>query len=154
VTDDELLRALEDDERRLRFTSFTNDDAIALGLALLEAARQVAAPVAIDVRRSGQQLFHAALDGTSRDNDDWIRRKCNVVDRFGHSSYYVGTLCRLQGGSIEDVFGVDPREYADHGGAFPVIVHGVGVVGTVAVSGLPQADDHRLVVEVLERLLT
>ncbi|MCU0259459.1 MAG: heme-degrading domain-containing protein [Ilumatobacteraceae bacterium] len=154
MTDDELLRALADDERRLRFSSFTNDDAIALGLALLDAARQEQAPVAIDVRRNGQQLFHAALDGTSADNDEWIRRKCNVVDRFGHSSFYVGTLCRVQGGTIEEVFGVDPREYADHGGAFPVIVHGVGVVGTVAVSGLPQADDHRLVVEVLERLLT
>jgi uncharacterized protein (UPF0303 family) len=153
VTDDELLQVLADDERRLRFSSFTNDDAIELGLALLDAARQAAAPVTIDVRRNGQQLFHAALDGTSADNDEWIRRKCNVVDRFGHSSFYVGTLCRLQGGTIEEVFGVDPREYADHGGAFPVIVHGVGVVGSVAVSGLPQADDHRLVVEVLERVL-
>ncbi len=154
MTDHELLRALEDDERRLRFSRFTNDDAIALGLALLDEARASSAAVTLDVRRNGQQLFHAALDGTSADNDEWVRRKNNVVDRFGHSSFYVGTLCRLQGGTIEDVFLLDPREYAAHGGAFPVIVDGVGVVGTVTVSGLPQADDHRMVVRVLERVLT
>jgi uncharacterized protein (UPF0303 family) len=154
MTDHELLRALEDDERRLRFSRFTNDDAIALGLALLDEARASSAAVTVDVRRNGQQLFHAALDGTSADNDEWVRRKNNVVDRFGHSSFYVGTLCRLQGGTIEDVFLLDPREYAAHGGAFPVIVDGVGVVGTATVSGLPQADDHRMVVRVLERVLT
>ena len=49
--------------------------------------------------------------------------------------------------------GVDPALYAAHGGSFPVRVRGVGVVGTVTVSGLPQADDHALVVEALERLL-
>jgi uncharacterized protein (UPF0303 family) len=29
---------------------------------------------------------------------------------------------------------------------FPVTIGGVGVVGTVGVSGLPQADDHAFVV--------
>lgn len=48
---------------------------------------------------------------------------------------------------------LDPDEYAAHGGAFPVIVRAVGVVGTVAVSGLPSADDHALVVEVLSEFL-
>ena len=34
-----------------------------------------------------------------------------------------------------------------------MIVRGVGPVGTVAVSGLPEADDHAMVVEGLERYL-
>jgi uncharacterized protein (UPF0303 family) len=153
VTDHELLAVLEEQERRLRFRHFTNDDAIALGLALLDDARAAGAAVTVDVRRNGQQLFHAALEGTAPDNDEWVRRKVNVVDRFGHSSYYVGTLCRLEGGSIEEVFLVDPREFAAHGGSFPVVVEGVGVVGSVTVSGLPQADDHRMVVKALERFL-
>lgn len=154
MTDDELLAVLEEQERRLRFRSFTNDDAIGLGLALLDAARAEDAAVTVDVRRHGQQLFHAALEGTSPDNDEWVRRKVNVVDRFGHSSYWVGTLCRLKGGTIEEVFLVDPREFAAHGGSFPVVVEGVGAVGSVTVSGLPQADDHRLVVTTLEHFLT
>ena len=36
----------------------------------------------IDVRRFGQPLFYAALDGTTPDNAEWVRRKSNVVARF------------------------------------------------------------------------
>ena len=153
MTDEELLDVLGEQERRLRFRRFTNDDAIALGLALLDDARAAAAPVAVQVRRHGQVLFHAALDGTTPDNDEWIRRKVNVVDRFGHSSLYVGTQCRAAGGTIDEVFLVDGREFAAHGGCFPVIVEGVGPVGSVTVSGLPQEEDHRMVVAAIERFL-
>lgn len=153
MSDDEVLAHIAEDEATLVFDRFTNDDAIALGLALIEAARAEAAPVTVDVRRGRQQLFHAALDGTSADNDAWIDRKVRVVERFGHSSLYVGTLCRLKGGSIGDLFLLDERDYAPHGGAFPITVREVGVVGVVTVSGLPQLDDHRLVVETLARRL-
>src|SRR5579883_2636195 len=47
----------------------------------------------------------------------------------------------------------DPDLFAAHGGAFPVLVAGVGLVGTVAVSGLPQLEDHLLVVEALQAFL-
>ena len=40
-------------------------------------------------------------------------------------------------------------EYAPHGGGFPLIVEGAGPVGVVIVSGLPQLEDHALVVECL-----
>jgi uncharacterized protein (UPF0303 family) len=45
--------------------------------------------------------------------------------------------------------GLPARDYAMDGGAFPLFVEGVGCVGTVAVSGLPQREDHALVVDVL-----
>jgi uncharacterized protein (UPF0303 family) len=145
----ELLR----EERELQFATFTNADAWRLGVALVEAARSRGAGVTIDVRRGDQQLFHAALDGTSADNDAWIERKVRVVRRFGHSSFYVGPSLRLTQTTIREKFLLDEAEYAPHGGAFPVIVRGVGPVGVVTVSGLPQEEDHRLVVEVLRRLV-
>ena len=40
-------------------------------------------------------------------------------------------------------------DYAPHGGSFPLIVAGAGVIGSVTVSGLPQRADHELVVEAL-----
>ena len=141
------------DEGELQFTSFTNDDAWALGCALVEAARERKAPVAIDISRNGQQLFHAALPGATADNDDWIQRKIRVVQRCGHSSLAVGQLWRERGLTFEDVTGVDRRLYASAGGCFPVIVRGVGPVGTVAVSGLPQLEDHRLVVSTIRVFL-
>ncbi|CAA9460766.1 MAG: hypothetical protein AVDCRST_MAG38-33 [uncultured Solirubrobacteraceae bacterium] len=146
---DDLLAELLAQERELVLESFDNDDAWELGSMLVAAARAGSHGVTVDIRRGEQQLFHAALDGTSADNDAWIERKSNVVRRFGHSSFYVGRECEAAGASLEDRFFVDPREYSAHGGAFPIAVRGAGMVGTVTVSGLPQADDHRLVVAVL-----
>ena len=111
------------------------------------------APVAIDIRRGEQQLFHAALAGSNADNDAWIERKCRLVRRFGVSSYLFGRRLALAGKSLTEAALPDPAEFAAHGGAFPINVEGVGMVGTVAVSGLPQADDHRLVVQVLAEFL-
>jgi len=102
--------------------------------------------VAVDITRNRQQLFHATRPGTAPDNDWWIRRKTRVVDKFGHSSLYVREASLARGTTFEEEFGLDPNRYAAHGGAFPVIVRSVGPVGVVVVSGLPQIDDHRMVV--------
>jgi uncharacterized protein (UPF0303 family) len=48
--------------------------------------------------------------------------------------------------------GLPLRDYADHGGSFPISVKGVGCVGAVTVSGLPQREDHALVVQVLAQM--
>ena len=148
-----MLDELEQQELDLRFTRFDNDVAWALGVRLVEAARAQGLPLVVCVRRGSQRLFHAALPGTAPDNDVWLDRKCRVVERFGRSSYRVGAECSARGRSFEDTYRVDPAEYAAHGGAFPVTVRGVGVVGVVAVSGLPQAQDHAFVVEVLRAFL-
>jgi uncharacterized protein (UPF0303 family) len=143
------LETLLAEERELQLPRFTNDDAWELGRRLVEAARADGSAVTVDIRRGDQQLFHFALEGTAADNDAWIERKVRVVRRFGHSSLYVGTSLRLAGSTIREKFLLDEAEYAPHGGAFPVIVRGVGPVGVVTVSGLPQEQDHRLVVRVL-----
>jgi uncharacterized protein (UPF0303 family) len=144
---------LLEQEDRLTFTRFDNETALALGEHLLAEARARALPVTISVRRNGQRLFHAALPGTSADNDAWIERKSRVVDRYGHSSFLIGTQFREKGGSFEADSRLDPDQYAAHGGVFPVIVAGVGPIGTVGVSGLPQVEDHAFVVEQLTSFL-
>jgi uncharacterized protein (UPF0303 family) len=143
---------LEEQERRLTLSRFTYDDAWALGTLLVELARARKAPVAIDIRRGGQQLFHAALPGSTPDNDAWIDRKRRVVERYGCSSLLVGTRFRAKGTTFEESSRLDPDVYAAHGGAFPIAVEGAGVIGTVVVSGLPQLQDHAMVVEALEQL--
>ncbi|MFI8435870.1 heme-degrading domain-containing protein [Streptomyces sp. NPDC079020] len=141
-------------ERSLRLPHFGYDDAYALGGLLVALARERHAPVAIDIRRGAQQLFHAALPGSSADNDAWIDRKRRVVERYGESSYLVGTRFRARGTTFEESSRLDPDVYAAHGGSFPIAVEGAGVIGTVTVSGLPQAEDHALVTEALERFVS
>ena len=140
------LAELAAEEEELQFSGFTNDDAWDLGSALVAAARRDGAPVAVDVSRHGHQLFHASLPGTAPDNDSWNQRKTRVVQRFGHSSLYVRQASIERGTTFEAEFGLDPALYAAHGGAFPVVVRSVGPVGAVVVSGLPQLEDHRMVV--------
>jgi uncharacterized protein (UPF0303 family) len=109
--------------------------------------------VTVDVRRGTQQLFHAARPGTTADNDSWIERKVRVVERFGASSFLVGMRSRARGTTFNEQFDLPLQQFAAHGGSFPVRVRGVGVVGAVTVSGLPQADDHALVVEAVRSFL-
>ena len=139
--------AAEEDE--LQFASFTNDDAWELGTALVEGARRQGAPVAIDISRNSHTLFHVALPGATPDNDSWIARKQRVVQRFGHSTLYMRQVFVERGTTFEEALGLDPQRYAAHGGGFPVIVRSVGPVGVMVVSGLPQLEDHRMVVSAL-----
>lgn len=140
-------------ERELRWERFDEDVAWRLGTAMVTTARRRQLPVAVDISRDDHQLFHAALPGSTPDNDAWLLRKARVVRRFHKSSLHVGQVCRDAGRTLEEMFLVPQREYAAHGGAFPLHVVGAGVVGCVAVSGLPQLEDHALVVEVLHGLL-
>lgn len=148
-----LIARLEHQQELLQFSTFSNDDAWALGSLLVSLGQSRSLPIAIDIRRNGHQLFHAALPGTAPSNDAWIERKVRVVNRFGDSSFLVGRRLAMTGGTLDENAGVEPILHAAHGGSFPIIVRGVGVIGSVTVSGLPQADDHALVVEALETFL-
>jgi uncharacterized protein (UPF0303 family) len=152
-TDDALLASLLAEENRLVFSHFDHDTAWELGSRLRTEAMRAQLPVAIAIRRHGQCLFHAALPGSSVDNDAWLLRKAAVAERYGHSSYYVGCNFRADGKDFDIDSRLDTSVFAAHGGAFPVIVGKSGCIGTITVSGLPQVEDHRFVVTHLERFL-
>ncbi|GAB1482352.1 heme-degrading domain-containing protein [Treponema sp.] len=148
----ELLDRIAAEEAELVLDHFTEDDAWKLGLLLVEAARKNGGPIALDIRRPGQILFHAAMPGAVGDNDEWIRRKTNVLFRFRKSSFAVGVNLGLIGQTVEEKYNISSAEYATHGGAFPICVKGAGLVAALTVSGLAQEDDHAMAVECLRRL--
>src|ERR1700685_1816625 len=126
-----LSGSLEAQEEQLVFTRFSNADSWRLGRAMVAAAIERALPVTIDIRRHGQQLFHVALPGTPAENGPWIERKVNVVNRFAAASYLVGRRLAARGVALDEALGVEPRLFAAHGGAFPLRIREVGVVGSV-----------------------
>jgi uncharacterized protein (UPF0303 family) len=150
---DDILKQLLQEEQDLQFTKFNEDDAWKLGSQLVETACGRNLSVTIDITRGTHQLFHASLRGTSPDNDEWVKRKVRLVYRCGHSSFYIGQLLKSKGKTIEQSYLISESEYAPHGGCFPIRVKDTGIIGTVAVSGLPQEEDHRLVVEAIRRYL-
>ncbi|HEV7950529.1 MAG TPA: heme-degrading domain-containing protein [Glaciihabitans sp.] len=149
----QLVAQLEEQEARLQFTHFTHADAWTLGSLLTQMGTERQLGITIDIRKGDQQVFHAALEGTTADNDEWINRKIRTVRRFGHSSFLVGRRAEAEGADFHDLTGLPIADYAAHGGCFPILVKNVGLIGTVTVSGLPQQDDHALVIEALERFL-
>lgn len=150
---DDLLGQLLQEEQELQFAKFNEATAWQIGCQLVERAVKENLPVTIDITRGNHQLFHNSLRGTSPDNDEWIKRKVRLVYRFGHSSFYMGQLLKSKGQRIEEAYLLSESEYAPHGGSFPVIVRDTGVIGTITVSGLPQEEDHKLVVQAIRDYL-
>ncbi len=148
----DLIAELEDQARKLIFSAFTEDTALTLGQALVDMARAAGHPVVISIRGPNRVYFHAALPGSAPLNDLWAQRKSNTALMFHAASYLVGQRHLARGTSLA-VHGLDPADYADHGGAVPIVVSGVGMVAVATVSGLPSADDHALVLRGIEQVL-
>lgn len=136
-------------ERELVLPRLDAEMAWQLGSRMRELALARRLAVVIDVRRFGQTLFYCALDGTTPDHPEWVRRKSNVVQRFHISSYSAGIKEKIKGQTLAESQGLPIADYATHGGSFPLRVAGAGVVGSATVSGLPMRQDHELVVEAL-----
>lgn len=151
---DALIAEVVEQEESLQFDDFSHEHAWMLGARLRERALERGQAITIDIALGEQRLFHCALPGTSAHNDVWIERKKRTVREFGASSYLVGLRFPvLDGHTLEDAPWMDPRQFAGHGGGFPLAIRGVGVVGTIAVSGLPHEVDHALIVEALSEHL-
>ena len=140
-------------EKRLQFKHFDADAAWTIGTALKAAAERRKVSVAIDIQMHGMPLFSYAMAGITPDNWDWIRRKRNVVMRYQRSSYAIGLKYERAKTTLHAATGLELKDFAPHGGCFPILLAVTGCVGTIAVSGLPQREDHALVVEVLQEYL-
>jgi uncharacterized protein (UPF0303 family) len=150
---DQIAR-IEAQEARLVLVTFDNDDALRLGELLVGMARERGLSITIDITRGDQQLFHAAMPGTSENNDDWIARKVRSVRRFGESSLLVGLHHQAEGRPFDAQPWNDTTRFTGLGGAIPIRIAGVGVVGAVAISGLAHESDHAFAAEGLELMIS
>lgn len=146
------IERLAGQERRLQLPRCGNAEAWSIGLALQALAASRGQAVTIEIRLARELVFFHAMPGTAAANADWARRKRNSCELFGQSSYRIGRELQRDGATLESRMGLATRDYASHGGAFPLQVAGSGIVGTVTVSGLPQREDHEMIVEVLAPL--
>ncbi len=146
------IEAIKRQEELLVFSSFDQNTAWQLGSLLHERAIQNDWPIVVDIRAGETPLFYCALPGTTPANADWARRKRNLVNKLETSSYGIG-LHILIGQNILEFMALDPRDHAPAGGCVPIRVAGAGVVATCTVSGLPQRDDHKVVIDAIADLL-
>ncbi|MDO7897511.1 heme-degrading domain-containing protein [Pseudomonas citrulli] len=140
-------------EDELKFENFDENTAWQLGSVLYNRATSQQWPLVIDVRLFDRPLFLAATSGVTADNHDWVKRKTNTVQRFLCSSYRIAQQLKLEEKSIMERYHLSPADYASVGGGFPIAVRGAGVIGSVTVSGLPDRQDHQIIVDALCALL-
>lgn len=146
---DQDIARIAEQERRMRFESFNEDAAWDLGVHLRALAVARGAAVTIEVRLARETVFFCSMPGTSPANADWARRKRNTVEMLWRSSYGIGRSLEMEGSSLETKMGLPLRDYASHGGSVPIIAISGACIGVVTVSGMPQRDDHSMVVEAL-----
>lgn len=148
-----LIASLQDEDARIRFARFEHDDALAVGARIIELARERGQTISTAIWLGEQQVYHAALAGTTADNDGWMRRKAATTRRYDASSQLVRTRWNEYGvTAATEALGVEPLVYAFAGGAVPIRI-GATQVGVVVASGVSDEVEHALVVEVLEEHL-
>ncbi|WP_263380892.1 heme-degrading domain-containing protein [Granulicella paludicola] len=151
------LALITQQENLLRFPSFNADVAWQLGSLLRSKLTALNAGGTVEVDLAGHILFTAVTLGpnglATPGQADWVRRKRNVVRRFGTSSYAVGRKLELNNQTLEARHGLFLSDYATDGGGFPIVIAGSGLVGSVIVSGLVQREDHSLAVTAISELL-
>lgn len=139
-------------EELLQFNAFDNTMAWLLGESIKKHCEARHLAVTIEIRICRETVFFYAMAGTSPNNADWARRKRNTTELQQRSSYAVGLALR-DGETLESQSGLPRRDYAHHGGSVPIRVKGVGFVGAATISGLPQRDDHNIVVQAMADLI-
>jgi uncharacterized protein (UPF0303 family) len=147
------LEILAKQEAVLQFDKFDASTAWELGCALRAAAVARNAVVAVHIQLGEIPVFTFSMVGTTPDNNEWLRRKRNVVQRFYRSSYAVGLGLQQRETSLSERYGLSVADYAAHGGCFPIRIKGTGVVGSIGLSGLAQRDDHEMLIEAIANYL-
>lgn len=146
------IEMLEAQQARLHLRRFDYAMAWTLGARIQAAAAARDLPVAIEISHGEAVVFFALMPGATPDNSDWTRRKRAVALRFHQSSLYMRLLCEQKNWRFPERFRLSDTDYAASGGGVPITVSGVGIVGAAAVSGLPDVDDHALIVDALEEI--
>lgn len=109
--------------------------------------------IEISIRIGDWEVFKSALPGSKQESDGWINRKANVVNLTQHSTMYERVKSEEDGTDWHASHGVADETHAIHGGGFPLYVKGEGYKGVLLISGLPQVEDHKLAVEILQIFL-
>lgn len=147
VADD--LETIKRQESTLVFSAFNEAVAFEIGSAIRARALKESLGIVVDIRTFDRPLFYAAMPGSTGSNPEWTRRKFNVVRRFLKSSYRMVLEQQRPDRTFKPGDALDQADYVLAGGGFPVTVKGAGIIGVIAVSGLPERQDHAVVVDAL-----
>ncbi|KYP15253.1 heme-binding protein [Flavihumibacter sp. CACIAM 22H1] len=136
--------------KRIELTSFNNSKALQMGLAIIDLAKKRKQVIGVEIARLNQPIFLYIDDDLPADKNHWLKRKANTARHFEESSLYVRYELEKKNRTLEAFFGLDEKDYVAKGGAIPLFVTGAGIIGTITVTGLPDTEDHQLIIDALQ----
>jgi uncharacterized protein (UPF0303 family) len=136
----------------IHFTELSYDDAVDLGIVALEVIREWDLSLAVDIVLNADLVFRAKTKTTGPGNDSWLAAKAATATRFGEASLLVKIRHLEAGSPFEERADVNHEQFKAHGGSIPLRVGGE-IVGTITVSGEPDAIDHEVAAEAISRYL-
>lgn len=148
-----IFKQKESFMHKIILTEFSNRIALEMGLRIIELAQERHQRIAVEVSRLNHSVFLYVDDHLAAEKIHWLKRKANLTRLFEESSLQCRLDCEARGMSLQQRFGLDNQEYALKGGAIPIFVENAGMVGTVAVSGLTDVEDHQIIVDALADVL-
>ncbi|MDO4478799.1 MAG: heme-binding protein [Lachnospiraceae bacterium] len=140
-------------EERLVFDHFDNDDAWKLGSQMVNDAREKGLAIAVEIWINGYMVFRYGFNGTNNYNDLWLGRKTNTVNMFHRSTLRTHYQPAVGEDDLYTDAHLDPNEYSNMGGGFPIFVKNVGCIGVLNVSGLVHTSDHQTAVDGIAKYL-
>lgn len=137
---------------KITLTEFSNRIALEMGLRIIERAQECNQKIAVEVSRLNHSVFLYVDDSLPAEKLHWLKCKANLARLFEQSSLQCRLDCEARGQTLQQCFGLENEEYALKGGAIPIFVDQVGLVGTVAVSGMDDVEDHQMIVDALSEV--
>ena len=132
MTAKELMKQCEAEEKELKFREFSSETALAIGMALIEEAKN---------------------RNNKISNDIMIERKKKTAMHTGHSSLWAHYMLEDCGMNIKEKWALEPSEYAQVGGAFPIRLENCQTaIGTITCSGFNHEQDHSIIIDVCRKL--
>ncbi|GJJ07585.1 hypothetical protein Clacol_001788 [Clathrus columnatus] len=167
-SDSELANQALIEENSLRFSSFSSSDAVTLGLSIRKRFRASSRHakgkgLVISIEAVGGHTLFACTVGdlgagmgcVSLDSWCCVKGMIKVVNRIGHSSFYVEKGMAAVGKTPETL-GIPYPEFRCNGGAFPIWLENAPCcpIAVVAAYGGSSQEDHHLVVTTIRDFLT
>ena len=150
---DALMERIKVQETTYEFDHMDEDLAMQMGIYVIRRAREMGKSVATRITLNRRTLFSYSMAGTKPESDNWIRRKENITYATNGSSYYWECWCELGQHPLE-WRGMSYADYAPAGGCMPLCIKGVGMVGTLTISGMASHEDHALAFETIGKAAT
>ena len=137
------LEIIAQQEAELVFDRFDEDLAFEIGSNMRKLAKTFGKGAAVGVYLWDRTMFFGATAGATDGNRGWVERKVKLVRLMQKSSYRI-VLERGDQPRVLTNWALEAGDYAIAGGAFPITIRNVGIIGAAATSGLPERDDHEV----------